>query len=268
MATITAKDVQSLRQKTGLGMMECKRALEENEGNIDAAVDALRKKGLAKMDGRSDRTSAEGRIAAVVNDQGNKAALVEVRTETDFTAKNDAFVQMTQKVAELALQMEPGQVQVNDAMQTAIDELRLTTKENVQFHRGQVLGGPDSTVGSYVHFTGKIGVIVELTGQAQEELLKDLCMHISAATPTPIGVRDEDIPEEMLQKEREIAKGQAMEQGKPENIAEKMVEGKIRKYLEDHVLPKQKFVKDEKLTIAEILPEGVAVAAFVRYQLG
>jgi elongation factor Ts len=265
---ITAKDVMALRQKTGLGMMECKQALGETDGDIEKAVDLLRQRGLAKMDSRADRASTEGKIAVAVAPDASKAAIIEVNTETDFTAGNDAFLNMTRTVAAEALKQQPGEVEKTDVMQAAIDEVRLTTKENVQFARGKVLGGNGSKVGSYVHFTGKIGVVVVLTGEASDELLKDLCMHISAVSPAPLGVREDEIPEEIVAKERQIAKAQAMESGKPEAIAEKMVEGKIRKFFDEVVLTRQAFVKDDKKKIKDLLPKGTEIASFVRYQVG
>lgn len=267
---ITAKDVQTLRQRSGLGMMECKQALEEVGGDMDKAVDLLRQRGLSKMDSRTDRTSAEGKVAVAVTDDRSKGAIVEVNTETDFTAGNDQFKQMIDTVVAEALKQDAGEVQKNDAIQAAIDEVRITTKENVQFGRGIVLGGNgDSTIGQYVHFTGKVGVLIELTGgKVDEDLLKDLCMHISAASPAPLGVTEDDIPAELVEKERAIAKQQAMESGKPENIAEKMVEGKIRKYYDEVALLRQPFIKDDKKQIKDLLPEGVQIKNFARFQVG
>lgn len=274
MSAITAKDVMELRNRTGLGMMECKSALTESGGDVEKAVDLLRTKGLTKMDGRTDRVSAEGRIAAAVSPDKTKGAIVEVNTETDFTAKNDAFVAMTAAVAQEALKGPAGEAQKTDAMQAAIDNIRLTTKENAQFGRGRVLGGPGRKVGSYVHFTGKLGVLVEVEvsggGNASDELLKELCQHITAATPPPMGVNESDIPADVLEREKQIAKAQAMEQGKPEAIAEKMVGGKVRKFYEDHVLTQQLFVlrPEEKKKVKDLLPAGVTIKNFVRYQLG
>lgn len=265
---ISAKDVMTLRQRTGLGMMECKQALEETGGDMAKAIDLLRQRGLAKMDTRADRASAEGKVAVAVSPDRSKGAIVEVNTETDFTANNEAFAQMIQKIAQEALSQEAGEVSRTDAMQAAIDEVRLTTKENVQFGRGRVLGGPGATVGSYVHFTGKVGVLVEVQGEASDELLKDLCMHISAASPVPLGVTEDDIPADVVEKERQIAKAQAIESGKPENIAEKMVEGKIRKFYDEVVLLRQPFIKDDKKQIKDLLPQGTTIKGFVRYQVG
>jgi len=269
---ISAKDVMKLRKRTGLGMMECKQALTQADGDIDQAIDFLRTKGLAKMDNRADRTSAEGRITVSITADQSKGAIVEVNTETDFTADNDSFKSLVDQLVSDALEQGPGEVQKTDAMQGAIDEVRLTTKENVQFHRGQVMGGQaGSKVGSYVHFTGKVGVLIELDtgdGQASDELLADLCMHIAAANPVPIAVNDDEVPAKLLDKERQIARAQAEESGKPEQIIEKIVEGKVRKFLEDHVLLKQAFIKDDKKRIGSLLPAGVVIKSFVRYQVG
>ena len=217
------------------------------------------------MDGRSDRESAEGKVAVSVAPDNTKGVIVEINTETDFTASNEAFVKLTQSIADLAIAQEPGDVEKTDQMQALIDEVRLTTKENVQFKSGKVLAG---NVGSYVHFTGKVAVLIEVDGEASPELLKDLCMHISAVSPAPLGVTEDEVPAEAVQKEREIAKAQAIESGKPEEIAEKMVEGKIRKYLDEVVLLRQAFVKDDKKQIKDLLPKGTTIKQFVRYQVG
>ena len=248
--------------------MECKAALTETNGDMDKAVDLMRTRGLIKMEGRTDRVSSEGRIAVSINPDKTKGAIVEVNSETDFTAKNDGFIAMLQTVVNDAAKQPAGDVTKSDAMQAAIDNLRLTTKENIQFGRGKVLGGPGRKVGSYVHHTGKVGVLLEVEGPASDELLQEICMHITAAVPTPLGVNDSDVPADIIEKEKVIAKAQAIEQGKPEQIAEKMVIGKIRKFLEDNVLVNQVFVKDEKKRIKELLPAGVTIKSFARYQLG
>ncbi len=265
---ITAKDVMALRQRTGLGMMECKSALGETDGDIDKAIDLLRQRGLAKMDSRAGRESAEGKIAAAISPEGNKGAIVEINTETDFTAGNQEFINMVNQIALMAIEQNPGNIEKNQAMQEAIDNVRLTTKENIQFGRGTVLGTGRSTVGSYVHFTGKIGVLVEIEGSMPDNLIKDLCMHISAISPVPLGVTENDIPADIIDKEREIAKAQAIESGKPENIAEKMVEGKLRKFYDETVLLRQPFIKDDTKQIKDLIPDGCTIKSFVRYQVG
>lgn len=266
MATITAKDVMQLRKATGLGMMEAKKALEETDGDLEAAKDLLRQKGLARMDSRSDRESSEGKVAVAVADDGSKGAIVVVNTETDFTANNEDFGKMMAAVARAALDQEPGAVQKTDAIQSLIDDVRVTTKENAQFAEGKVFGSPTSKVGSYVHHTGKIGVLIEVEGQIDDELLKQVCMHISAVNP--IALSEDDVPAELVAKEREIAKKQALESGKPENIAEKMVEGKVRKFYDEVVLLRQNFVLDEKKQIKDVLPKGTTIKNFARYQIG
>jgi len=265
---ISAKDVMALRKQTGLGMMECKAALEETDGDMDAAAELVRKKFGAKMAGRSDRENAEGKIAVAVSDDGATAALVQVNTETDFTANNDAFTAMADQIAQLALAQGPGDVAKTDEMEAAIEEVRLTTQENIQFAKGRVVGGPGQKVGHYVHFTGKVGVVVAVEGEASEELLKDLCMHVSAVSPSPIAIVPEEVPADMIEKEKQFAMQEAVDSGKPAEIAEKMVTGKMRKFTEELALTKQKFVKDEKLKVEDILPSGTTIKAFARYQTG
>ena len=270
---ISAKDVMELRQKSGLGMMECKQALAETDGDLQKAMDLLRQKGLAKMDSRSDRTSAEGRVDVAISPDHTKAAIVELNTETDFTATNDAFKAMVTTVAAEALKQPAGEATKTDAMTQAIDAIRLTTKENAQFARGTVLGGgAGQKTGQYVHFNGKIGAIVEVSlengATVTDELLREICQHIVANPITPIGILESDVPAETIAKEKEIAKAQAIEQGKPEQIAEKMVAGKIRKFYEDNTLLLQLFIKDDKKRIKEILPKGVNITKFARYQVG
>ena len=269
---VSAKDVQALRQATGLGMMECKKALEETDGDMAAAAELVRKKFGAKMAGRSDRESGEGKIAIAHDDHHTAAAIVKVNTETDFTANNEAFLEMCGKIAELALTQGPGDVTKDEAMEAELEKLRLTTQENIQFGQGKVLGGPGRKVGDYVHFTGKVGVLVEVTlddgAEASDELLRDLCMHVSAVSPSPLGITAEDVPADLVEKEREFAKQEAIDSGKPENIAEKMVEGKMRKYLDTVALLRQPFVKDDKKQVQDLLPKGVSITSFVRYQVG
>ncbi|MEM6334748.1 MAG: translation elongation factor Ts [Planctomycetota bacterium] len=267
---ITAALVKQLREATGLGMMEAKKALDEVSGDFEAAIKFAREKGLSKMDGRTDRDAGEGRVAFAVTDSGDKGALVLLNTETDFTANNDAFKAMSDAVANAALKFEAGSVtEPDETMKAAIDEIRLTTKENAQFAKGTVLGSGGSTVGGYVHHNGRVGALIELTGEGvTDELVKDLCMHISAIVPAPVGLTEDDIPAETIAKEQEIAKNQAIEQGKPAEIAEKMVAGKMRKFYEEMLLPRQKFVKDDKKAVQDILPKGVAIKAFALFKVG
>jgi len=269
---ITAKDVQALRQATGLGMMECKKALAAVDGDMGKAKEGLRAKGIKDMTGRSDRDAAEGKVFVAVTDDQTKGVIVEVNSETDFTANTDTFGQMIQAVANEALKQDAGKVEKTDAIQALIDEVRLTTKENVQFGRGKVVGNTSAAgtkVGAYVHFTGKVGAVLEVEGEVPSELLRDLCMHITAATPAePIAVCEEGVPVELLDTEKRIAKQQVIESGKPEHIADKIVQGKIGKFLDQVVLLRQPFVKDEAKKVGAVLPEGTVVRSFVRCQVG
>ncbi len=260
---ISAKEVMALRERTGLGMMDCKKALVEADGDIDAAEQAMRIKLKSKMDSRTHRAGGEGRIAVAMN--GDKAAIVEVNSETDFTARNEAFIATAQRIAELAVEGDPGDVSVTDVMTAAIDEVRISTGENISFARGHVLQG--GTFGHYIHHDGKTGVLIQVQGDLSDEVIKDLCLHITAAVPRPIAVTKDDVPEEMVSKERELATAQAKESGKPEGIAEKIVEGKIRKFYEDVVLLEQPFVKDDKKRIKDLIG-GATIEAFLRFAVG
>ena len=230
------------------------------------AEENLRKKGLSKMDGRVDRESSDGRVAVAMNDDASKCAIVEVNTETDFTAKNDTFLAMVEDVAQRALQQPAGDVQKTDEMQVRIDDLRVTTKENVAWRRGRVFDG--GKIGYYVHHDGKTGVVVQVDGEIDQDTLRKICLHVASHDPAPIAVTPDDVPAEILAKEREIAKAQAMASGKPENIAEKMVDGKIAKYLDGVVLLRQSLVMDAEKKIKDLLPPGTAVTGFVKYRVG
>lgn len=265
---ISAKEVMALRKKSGLGMMECKQALEESGGDAAAAEQVLRQRGLAKMDSRAGRESAEGRIGVAISNDRVKGAIVEINTETDFTASNPTFKQMVATIATEALSQEIGEVQASAAIVAAVDELRLTTKENVQFKRGTVIGGAGSKLGAYAHHNGRLGALVEVDGDIPDQLLSDLCMHVVGATPTPLGIVDQDISDQIVEEERKIARAQALESGKPENIVEKIIEGKMRKFFEQNTLLKQPFVKDDKKQVKDILPKGVTIKSFVRFELG
>ena len=269
---ISAKDVKALRDATGLGMSDCKKALDEAGGDMDKAAEIARAKFGAKMAGRSDRESAEGRVAIATNADGSKGAIVQINTETDFTAKNDEFVAMADKIANLALELPAGDIAVNDAIEATMNEVRLTTGENVQFGAGVVYEpGKAGCVGGYGHFTGKIGVLIELDTEGEtpsDELIKDLCMHISAIVPEALGVTEDEIPADIVEKEKAHAKQEAIDSGKPEEIAEKMVVGKMRKYLDSVVLLRQPFVKDDKQQIQQILPKGVSIKAFKKIAIG
>ena len=269
---ISAQDVKALRDATGLGMADCKKALVEAEGDMDKAADIARAKFGAKMATRADRESSEGRVAIATNADASKGAIVQINTETDFTAKNDSFVAMTEKIAQLALDLPAGDITVNDAIEAAMNEVRLTTGENVQFGAGVVYeAGKPGCVGGYAHFTGKTGVLLQLDTESEtpsDELIKDLSMHVSAIVPEALGVTEEEIPADVIDKEKAHAKQEAIDSGKPEEIAEKMVVGKMRKYLDSIVLLRQPFIKDDKQQVQDILPKGVTIKAFKKIAIG
>mgnify|MGYP001194647485 FL=1 len=260
--TIAAKDVMNLRQKTGLGMMDCKQALAANDGDMTAAEEWIRAKRKGKMDTRTERTTGEGRVAITIGDGG--AAIVEMLTETDFTARNEEFTAMMDIVITEALAGAAGPVTCTDDMTAAIDNIRIKTGENANFARGEKLEG--GTFGEYVHHDGKRACLLQIEGECDEATLKGICQHITFYDPAAI--TPDDISPEKLAEIRAKAIEEAKESGKPEEIAQKMSEGKVRKFLEENTLIKQKYVLDETTTIEKILPEGCTIKKFVRYTLG
>ncbi len=269
MAEISAKDVMALRASTGLGMMDCKQALAETSGDVTAAEDYLRKKLKGKMDKRTDRAAGEGRIVIAVHKDGREATIVEVRTETDFTAKNEQFANAANKVAELALDANAGDVTPTDAMNAIVDEVRIKTGENASIARAHKLTGEGSTMfGTYIHHDGKTGVLIQAEGSVSQDLLRNVCMHITAAHPRPLGVSADDVPADVIEKERRFAMEQALESGKNAEIAEMMVNGKMRKFFEEVALLEQPFVKDPDKKIKELFPNDATITAFLRWQIG
>ena len=265
---LNAKDVMKLRDRTGLPMMACKGALIECKGDFEKAEDFLRKQLKGKMDTKTDRAAGEGRVAIAKSREA--AAIVEVRAETDFTAKNATFGDAVQKIAEMALGSNAGDVAPTPAMKAVVDDLRITTGENVTFIRAhKLLQDPGSgAFGSYVHHDFKTGVLVQAEGSINDETLRNICMHITAATPRPVAVAIKDIPEDIAAKERKFRVEQAIESGKPKEIAEKMVEGGMRKFFEERALLEQPFVRDESKKIKDIVGSGATVVAFLRWQVG
>ncbi len=266
---ITASLVKELRERTGAGMMECKKALVETDGDLDGAQELLRKKGQAKAEKKAGRIAAEGRIELAGG--GDHAVLVEVNCETDFVAKDENFLAFARQAAELALQT--GTDDVNALMGQAADggtledaRLALVAKigENINVRR---LSGvrPSGSIGSYLHGT-RIGVIVDVEG-GDEALHKDLAMHIAATNPRCVSA--DDLPSAEVDKERAILSDQAAQEGKPPEIVAKMVEGRLRKYLNEITLLGQPFVKDPDVTIGQLLDrEGARVHAFLRLEVG
>ena len=268
--SISPKDVMNLRNRTGLPMMACKKALEETSGDVEAAEDLLRKQLKGKMDKRIDRAAGEGRIGISVNEGAGTAAIVELRAETDFTAKNEKFVEATKKIAALVVEAAgAGTIATNDAMSAIVDELRISTGENVSLGRAHKLIGETGTTayGQYVHHDGKTGVLIQAEGSINDETLRQICMHITAAVPRPAGISADDIPADIVEKERRFRIEQAMESGKPKEIAEKMVEGGMKKFFSEIALLEQPFVMDPAKIISDIVGKA-KIIAFLRWEVG
>ena len=273
MANITAQLVKELREKTGAGMMDCKKALVSTEGDIDAAIDFLREKGLAAAGKKADRIAAEGTTYILEN--GNEAILLEVNAETDFVAKNDKFQFLVSSLAEqllaakpesveAALELEKDGVKISDQISTAT----ATIGEKISLRRFEIKTKTDADAfGSYLHMGGRIGVLVVLEGSTDAAAAKDIAMHIAAINPTYIS-RDEVSADE-VERERKVLTEQALNEGKPENIVAKMVEGRLGKYFEDVCLLDQAFVKNSDQKVRDFVNSlNAAVTSFTRYAVG
>lgn len=269
---ITAQMVKELRERSGVGMMECKKALVENKGDIDVAMEWLRKQGLAKADKKSSRVAAEGRIAVAQDKQS--AVLVEVNCETDFVAKDENFVKFTDKTAEVALQGKLDDVEALKAADyadgTSVGDtakgLIAKLGENIQVRRMTRIAS-EGNIASYIH-GGRIGVLVALKG-GNAELAKGIAMHVAAMNPAYISI--DDVPAEIVNKEKEIAKGQMSEKekAKPAEILEKIISGKINKVVSEMTLTGQSYVLDTNIKVAQALKEaGATVEAIERLAVG
>jgi len=270
---ITADLVKQLRERTGAGMMECKKALVETQGDLDNAVEFMRKQGLAKADKKADRIAAEGRVIIAVAENGAQAVLLEVNCETDFVAGGDDFRNFCDQVAQsaltsqaadlnslLAIRLSSGET-IEDAQKSLIAKIG----EKIAVRRYQLVPRQGDRFGVYLH-GARIGVLVDVQG-GDDVLAKDLAMHIAASRP--LCVAPADVSEELVAKEREIFAAQASESGKPADIVAKMVEGRVRKYLNEVALLGQPFVKDPEITVERLLKQANAkVLSFVRLGVG
>ncbi|MEB3749592.1 translation elongation factor Ts [Geobacillus sp. FSL W8-0032] len=271
---ITAQMVKELREKTGAGMMDCKKALTETNGDMEKAIDWLREKGIAKAAKKADRIAAEG--VAYIAVEGNTAVILEVNSETDFVAKNEEFQALVKTLAAHLLKQKPasldealGQTMDNGStVQDYINEAIAKIGEKITLRRFAVVNKADGeTFGAYLHMGGRIGVLTLLAGSASEDVAKDVAMHIAALHPKYVS-RDE-VPQEEVAHEREVLKQQALNEGKPENIVEKMVEGRLNKFYEDVCLLEQAFVKNPDVTVRQYVESnGAAVKQFIRYEVG
>lgn len=271
MATITAAMVKDLRETTGAGMMDCKKALAECDGDKQKAIDYLREKGISKAEKKAGRIAAEGVVASYVSPDAKVGAVIEVNCETDFVANTDNFKGLVSKLAKHVADVNPADMDaLNDSVfdgkkvSEFVTEAIASIGEKISLRRFVRYENASGRIATYIHMGGKIGVLVDLTG-GEADLGKDVAMQIAAANPTCIdrsGVSQAD-----LDHEREVLRKQALEEGKPEKIVDKMVEGRINKYYKEVCLIEQPFVKDPDQTVAKVLGD-VKVNAFVRYQLG
>ena len=271
---ITASQVKELRERTGAGMMECKKMLVETDGDIDAAIDALRKSGLAKADKKASRVAAEGLVAISVSEDGSRGVMVEINSETDFVAKNDEFVEFASQVATTVLANNPADVAAlnetnleggSTTVEGRRQELIAKLGENMAVRRFSVVDSEGGVIGFYSH-GGRIGVMTALQG-GDAALAKDVSMHVAASKPVALG--EEDIPAEVLEKEKEIFVAQAQESGKPAEIIEKMIVGRMKKFVNEITLLGQPFVKDPDVTVAKLMDNNSAkIVQFARLEVG
>ena len=284
MANITAKMVADLRAKTGAGMMDCKKALNETDGNMEEAINFLRKKGLSAAAKKSDRVAAEGMIS--VAGEGKVGAIVEVNAETDFVAKNDAFIAFSTGTAETVFENNPADVEALKNLdfpgsgRTVAEELThqiSTIGENMNIRRFTRLETSSGAVASYVHAGGKIGVLVQLDSSSDSPEIaataRQIAMHVAAASPQYL--KRDEVPADVVAKEKEIMKVKAIESGKPENIVDKIVEGQINKFYGEICLNEQVYVIDTDMKVGKVVEKlakdigaDVTLAGYSRYQLG
>lgn len=272
---ISAKMVKELREKTGAGMMDCKKALQETDGDIDKAIDYLREKGISKAAKKADRIAAEGSTYIAMD--GNTAALLEVNCETDFVTKNDQFKQLLAELGKHIVEAKPATVEEalqqklhgeGDTVETYINSAIAKIGEKISLRRFTLLEKTDNDVfGAYLHMGGRIGVLTLLEGTNDETVAKDIAMHAAAVSPRYVS-RD-DVAKADVDHEREVLKSQALNEGKPEKIVEKMVEGRLGKFFQEICLLEQDFVKDPDQKVGKyVADKGATVKTFVRYEVG
>lgn len=272
---ISAKMVKELREKTGAGMMDCKKALQETDGDIDKAIDYLREKGISKAAKKADRIAVEGSTYIAMD--GNTAALLEVNCETDFVTKNDQFKQLLAELGKHIVEAKPATVEEalqqklhgeGDTVETYINSAIAKIGEKISLRRFTLLEKTDNDVfGAYLHMGGRIGVLTLLEGTNDETVAKGIAMHAAAVSPRYVS-RD-DVAKADVDHEREVLKSQALNEGKPEKIVEKMVEGRLGKFFQEICLLEQDFVKDPDQKVGKyVADKGATVKTFVRYEVG
>ncbi|MDH6364959.1 elongation factor Ts [Enterococcus sp. PF1-24] len=273
MADVTAKMVKELRDKTGVGMMDAKKALVEVDGDMDRAIDLLREKGMAKAAKKNDRIAAEGLAAVSVN--GNFASIVEVNSETDFVAKNDKFQKLVKDIADLMVEHKPADIDAamkittpTGTIESDLIEATQVIGEKISFRRFEVVEKDDNAAfGGYLHMGGRIAVLTVLEGTTDEAAAKDVAMHVAAINPRY--VNEAQIPQAELEHEKAILTEQALNEGKPEAIVEKMVVGRLNKFKAEISLVDQPFVKDPDMTVEKfVASKNATVKSFVRFEVG
>lgn len=273
---ISAKDVKRLRDMTGVGMMDCKKALVEADGDLDKAVEILRKKGQKVAEKRADREANEGLIVTATSDDQKTAAIVEVNCETDFVARNDEFVGFANEMAALALSEQPENLEAFKAttfkdgrtVGEALIDMTGKIGEKIDVRRISLLTSESGQVITYIHPGSRLGVLVDIQGNGSvAETGRDVAMQVAALNP--VATRREDVPQTVQDKEMEIAREAALNEGKPEHIIDRIATGKLERYFKDHVLIEQPFVKDSSMTVKEMLKRaGANVQTYVRFALG
>jgi elongation factor Ts len=271
---ITAALVKELRERTGSGMMECKKALVASNGDIEVAVEEMRKSGLAKADKKSDRIAAEGIIVIETSTDGKNAVMIEVNSETDFVTKSEDFMAFVNALAPVVLAAKPADLEAlmalsfndaGDSVEVVRQALVAKIGENIKVRRFELMASPEGVIGSYRH-GDRIGTMVSLTG-GDETVAKDIAMHVAASRPQAISAAD--LPAELLEKERDIVATQAKDSGKPEAIFEKMVEGRMKKFVNEISLMGQAFVKDPDVTVEQLVKKADAtVNEFAFFEVG
>ncbi|MGA0241726.1 MAG: translation elongation factor Ts [Candidatus Marinamargulisbacteria bacterium] len=267
--TITAALVKELREKTGVGMMACKSVLQETNGDIDAAIKSLREKGLSKAEKKSDRSTKEGRV--ITHTDGNQAVILELACETDFVANNDNFKALGQTIAQAIVDHKPAEnadvrsLSVNEStVSELISDAILQLGENITVGQFKLISTSGS-VSKYDHTNGKIGVVVEFTAPVDDEVGRDVAMQVAAMNP--LYVSSDQVPASDLDNESDILRKQAVSEGKPPQVVEKIIQGRLSKFYKENCLVEQVFVKNPDKTIKELLPSGATVASFDRFSL-
>ncbi|MFT5082948.1 MAG: elongation factor Ts [Lentisphaeria bacterium] len=265
---VSASLVKELRDRTGLGMMECKKALNETDGNVDLAIENMRKASGLKAAKKADRTAADGVVAAKIADDGSYGVLVEVNSETDFAARDEGFLAFVNTVLERAFNNKISDVEslVDADIESARQALVQKIGENIGVRRVSLLSADGGIVGAYVHSNSRIAVLTALS-QGSAELAKDIAMHVAAVNPQVVSPAD--MSQEAVEKEKEIIRAQPDMEGKPAAIVEKMMTGRINKYLKENSLVEQPFVKDPELSVGQLAKkEDASVISFVRFKVG